>query len=84
MKKRSITQRTRETAKLKSNPKRQAKRVALVGKKRVAQQNREAYLAPTDKAATRATISRVGEYMRASGEADAHSVAGRKGYKKRK
>lgn len=45
---------------------RNKKRTKLLGKKRVAQQNRAATMAKTDKAATVGTIRRVGEYKRAA------------------
>ena len=64
--KRGLNRRTSDNAKLKSNPKRQAKRVKLVGAKGVGQQNRAMYLAKTHKQATRATINRIAAYKRAA------------------
>jgi hypothetical protein len=67
MAERSIRKRLSESRHLsdKKDP-RNKKREKLLGAKRVAQQNRAASLAPTDLAATKATISRVGEYSRAA------------------
>ena len=66
MAKRSALKRLSESKHLNdSSSPRNKKRVKLLGKKRVAQQNRAATLAPTDKAATKATIGRVAEYKHA-------------------
>jgi len=64
--KRSIHRRTSDNAKLKANPKRQAKRKALVGAKAVGQQNRAMYMSKTHKDATITTINRVATYKRAA------------------
>ena len=65
MAKRSVYQKLTESKHLNKPNARNAKREALVGKTRVAQQNREAFTAKTDKEATKATIGRVSEYKRA-------------------
>ena len=64
--KRGLNRRTSDNAKLKSNPKRQAKRTKLLGTKAVGGQNRAMYLAKTHKAATRQTIKRIGAYKAAA------------------
>lgn len=65
MGKRTTLQKLTESKHLNEKNVRNAKRERLVGKQRVAQQNREAFTAKTDKDATRATINRVGEYKKA-------------------
>lgn len=65
MGKRTTLQKLTESKHLNEKNVRNAKRESLVGKQRVAQQNREAFTAKTDKAATKATIKRVGEYKKA-------------------
>lgn len=65
MGKRTILQKLTESKHLNEVSVRNKKRERLVGKQRVAQQNRKAFTAKTDKEATRATIRRVGEYKKA-------------------